>query len=126
MPKVPWLAFRNDHPSAHLVAASVPTATLVGSTDLKIAQADLGRFIKKLAPAGDYATSIVREAGRPEVYLAFADEADARKLADALQAKATRRYAGWASQRAFHLDAATLSAMNAGLPLPRKRQPAKG
>ena len=122
MPKLSWLAFRHSHPHAHLVAASVRTATLVGSPDLKIAQADLGRFIKKLAPAGDYATAIVREAGRPEVYLAFAEEDDARKLADALQATATRRYAGWASQRAFHLDGRTLSAMKSGAP-PRKKEP---
>jgi hypothetical protein len=123
MSKVPWHVFRSDHPRAHLVAASIEAAELVGSPDLKTAKAILERLVKTLAPAGDYATSIVRETGLPEVHLAFANELDARKLAESVQAAMTGRYHGWASQRAFALDAAAVDAMASGLPPLRKRGP---
>ena len=120
MPRVPWPLFKDSHPRAHLVVAWVRAAQMVGSPDLKTAQAVVEQFVRRLAPAGDYATAIVRDAGRPEVYLAFANELDARKLADSMQAKVTRRYAGWASERAFQLDAAAMTAMTEGLAPPRK------
>ena len=121
MSKVPWHVFRSDHPRAHLVAASIEAAELVGSPDLKIAKTVLERLVKTLAPSGDYATSIVRETGQPEVHLAFENELDARKLADSVQATTTGRYLGWTSQRAFELDAASVDAMASGLPLLRRR-----
>jgi hypothetical protein len=37
-----------------------------------------------------------------------------------VQAKAAHRDAGWASERVFQLDAASLAAMASGLPLPPK------
>ena len=122
MPKVPWHAFKHSHPQAHLVIAVVRAAQLVGSPDLKAAQTTLERFLKTLAPAGDYATTIVRDTGRPEVHLAFADERDARALADAVHAGLSHRNAGWASERAFRLDAASLRAITSRLP-PRKPRP---
>ena len=100
MSKVPWHVFRSEHPRAHLVAASIEAAELVGSPDLKTAKTILERLVKALAPVGEYATSIVRETGEPEVHLAFANELDARKLADPVRAAMTDRYHGWASQRA--------------------------
>ena len=124
MSRVPWHVFRDRHKQAHLVAASVRAAQLVGSPDLKAAQAALDRFVRKLAPAGDYATAIVREAGIPEVHLAFANEADARVLADSMQARVSHRHAGWTSERAFELDTEAMTAMTSGLPLPRKHRPA--
>ena len=123
MPRVSWHIFKDRNPRAHLVAASLQAAEAVGSSDLKTAQTVLQRLIKTLDPAGDYATAIVRDAGGPEVHLAFESELDARKLADAVQAKAAHRDAGWASERAFELDAASLAAMASGLPLPAKRRP---
>ena len=123
MSKVPWHVFRSDHPRAHLVAASIEAAELIGSPDLKTAKTVLERLVKTLAPGGDYATSIVRETGQPEVHLAFENELDARKLADSVQAGTTSRYLGWASQRAFELDAAAVDAMASGLPLLRGRGP---
>jgi hypothetical protein len=125
MSKVPWHLFRNDHPRAHLVAGSIAAADLVGSPDLKIAKTVLERLVKTLAPSGDYATSIVRETGEPEVHLAFENELDARKLADSVRAAVTERYHGWASQRAFELDAAGVDALASGLPLLRRRSAAK-
>jgi hypothetical protein len=126
MPKVPWHVFRSDHPRAHLVAASIESAELVGSPDLKTAKAVLERLVKTLAPTGDYATSIVRETGQPEVHLAFANELDARKLAESVQAAMTDRYHGWTSQHAFALDAAAVDAMGSGLPSLRRRGPKAG
>ena len=124
MSRVPWQVFKDRHKRAHLVAASVPAAQLVGSPDLKAAQAALDRFVRKLTPAGDYATAIVREAGLPEVHLAFANEADARALADSMQARSSHRHAGWASERAFELDTEAMTAMTSGLPPLRKHGPA--
>jgi hypothetical protein len=121
MSKVPWHVFRSDHPRAHLVAASIAAAERVGSPDLKTAKSVLERLVKTLAPGGDYATSIVRETGQPEVHLAFENELDARKLADSVQAATTGRYLGWTSQRAFELDAAAVDAMASGLPPLRPR-----
>jgi hypothetical protein len=126
MSKVPWHIFRNDHPQAHLVAASIEAAELVGSPDLKTAKTILERLVKTLGPTGDYATSIVRETGQPEVHLAFENEFDARKLADSVQADMTSRYHGWASQRAFALDAAAVDALASGLPLLRRHGPQTG
>ena len=123
MSKVPWHVLRSDHPRAHLVAASIAAAEMVGSPDLKSAKAVLERLVKTLAPTGDYATSIVRETGEPEVHLAFENEPDARKLADSVRAAMTDRYPGWASQRAFELDAAAVDALASGLPLSRRRGP---
>jgi hypothetical protein len=121
MPKVPWHVFRSDHPQAHLVAASIAAAERIGSPDLKTAKAVLERLVKTLVPGGDYATSIVRETGQPEVHLAFENELDARKLADSVQANTTGRYLGWTSQRAFELDAASVDRMASGLPPLRPR-----
>jgi hypothetical protein len=121
MSKVPWHVFRSDHPQAHLVAASIAAAERIGSPDLKTAKTVLERLVKTLAPDGDYATSIVRETGQPELHLAFENELDARKLADSVQANTTGRYLGWTSQRAFELTAASVDAMASGLPPLRPR-----
>jgi hypothetical protein len=61
-------------------------------------QAVLKRLVSSQKHAGDYAVTVVREAGRPEVHLSFEDEADARKLADFVNAKAICSYPGCASQ----------------------------
>jgi hypothetical protein len=61
-------------------------------------------------------------AGTPRVYFAFDDEADAQKFAAAVQAETTARYLGWASQQAFEVDGAKLRALEASLPLPKRRK----
>jgi hypothetical protein len=53
------------------------------------------------------------------VYFAFEDEADARKLAAAVQAGAADSHPGWATQRAFQLDGAKVAALAASLPAPK-------
>jgi hypothetical protein len=81
----------------------------------------LKRLVSKQKPVGDYATTLVRDTGRPEVYFAFKDEADARKFAAVMKSKATSSYPGWASQRTFELDSARLAELEASLPPPRTR-----
>jgi hypothetical protein len=93
----------------------------VGGDELTAVQAVLRRLVTKQEPAGDYAATLVRDTGRPEVHFAFRDEGDARKFAAAVEAEAIGSHPGWASQRAFALDSATLAELEASLPAPRTR-----
>jgi hypothetical protein len=87
----------------------------------------LKRLVTNQKPAGDYATTVVRDAGRPEIYLAFEDEGDARKFAATVEAGPTGSYLGWASQRAFEMAGAKIRELQASLPPQRvKRDPPDG
>jgi hypothetical protein len=128
MARVPWHLFKARQPRAHLLVAAMEADCLVGP-DLQAAQSVLQRFVRKQKPSSDYATTVVREAGRPEVYLAFEDEDDAGKVAAALEAQATVSYLGWASQRVFQLDEAKVATLAASLPAPKthpRRTPPDG
>jgi hypothetical protein len=92
-------------------------------TSLSAAQSVLLRLVRKQKPAGNYASTMVRDAGRPEIYLAFEDEGAAREFAAVVKAKATGSYPGWASQRAFQLDGAKVTTLAASLSAPKTRQP---
>ena len=96
-----------------------------GGHELTAAQSVLLRLVRQQKPAGDYASTVVRDAGRPEIYLAFEDEGAAREFAVAMNAKATGSYPGWASQRAFKLDGAKVTTLAASPPAAktRPRQP---
>src|SRR3981081_2491963 len=83
MSRVPWHLFKGSQPRAHLLVAAMEADSLVGP-DLQTAQSALQRFVRRQKPSSDYATTVVREAGRPEIYLAFDDEDDARKVAAAM------------------------------------------
>ena len=98
---------------------TVPSANELGSSGLKEAQIILQRLVRQQVPTGNYSTTIVRGGGRPEVYLAFEKEADARKLADAMHAKVIAGNAGWATRCAFSLSASAAVAMAADLPPPK-------
>jgi hypothetical protein len=92
--------------------------------DLRAAQMVLERLVKIRKPSSYYATTVVREAARPEVHLAFEDKGDVRKFAAAVEAESTSNYPGWATERAFQLDSATVAALVASLPpKPHRRQP---
>jgi hypothetical protein len=88
MSRVPWHLFKDRQPRAHLLVAAIEADRSVGP-DLQEAQSVLQRFVRRQKPSIDYATTVVREAGRPEIYLAFDDEDDARKVAAAVKAEAT-------------------------------------
>jgi len=81
----------------------------------------LERLVRIQKPASYHATTVVRDAGRPEVHLAFEDKGDAQKLAAAVAAEATTNYPGWATERTFDLDSATVAALAASLPVPKTR-----
>jgi hypothetical protein len=120
MSRVPWHLTQDRQSQAHLVVGVVAQAEgAVGGDELKAVQFVLNRLVRQQKLGGDYAATVVRDAGRPEVYLAFQEEADARKFGDVVQAEATERYSGWASQRAFDLPGSKLANLQASLPAPR-------
>jgi hypothetical protein len=92
-----------------------------GGDELTAAQSVLLRLVRKQKPAGDYASTLVRDAGRQAIYLAFEAEDAAREFAAVVNAKATGSYPGWASQRAFQLDGAKVTTLAASLPAPKTR-----
>jgi hypothetical protein len=120
MSRVPWPKFLHRQPQAHLVVGVVAQAEgpVVGD-ELNEVRNLPNRLVREQKLGGDYAATVVRETGRPEVYFAFDDEAAARKFAASVQAEANGNYSGWASQRAFELDSATLANLEASLPAPR-------
>jgi hypothetical protein len=123
MSRVPWHLFQDRQPRAHLVVGAL--VQVAGSDDgdeLAVTLFVLRRLVSKQKPAGDYAATVARDGGHPEVYFAFDDEADAQKFAAAVQAETTARYLGWASQQAFEVDGAKLRALEASLPLPKRRK----
>lgn len=122
MSRVPWHLLQDRQEQAHLIAGVVVQADgPPGGDELTAAQSVLLRLIRKQKPACDYASTVVRDAGRPEMYFAFKDERDARKFAAAVKAEAISRHPSWASQQAFELDGARLAEFEASLPPPRTR-----
>jgi hypothetical protein len=120
MSRVPWHQFQDRQPQAHLVVGVLAQAEgPVGGHELNAVRNLLNRLVKQQKLRGDYAATVVRDTGRPEVYFAFVEEADARKFGDAVQAEITDRYSGWASQRVFDLPGPKLANLEASLPRPR-------
>ena len=130
MPRVPWHLFQRRQRDAHLVVGvGAQTDRATTGDELQEAQSVLTRFVKKQRLSGDYAATVVRDSGRPELYFAFEEEGAAQELAAVLKAKVTESYQGWASQRAFELDGETLAAVEATLPLSKpgpRHPPAEG
>jgi hypothetical protein len=118
MSRVPWHLFQDRKPHAHLVVGAIEVAA--DGHELAAALNLLKRLVRQQKPAADYAASMARDAGRPEIYFAFDDEADARKFAAALNAGPAGSYLGWASQRAFELGGAKLAEIEASLPAPQE------
>ena len=120
MSRVPWPQFLHRQPQTHLVVGVVAQAEgPVGGDELNTVLKLLGRLVKQQKPGGDYAATVVRDTGRPEVHFAFVDEADAKKFGDAVQAETTDIHSGWASERAFDLPSEKLASLEASLPAPR-------
>jgi hypothetical protein len=122
MSRVPWHLIQDRQLRAHLLVGSIVQSDRpIGAHELTAAQIVLTRLVTKQEPAGNYAATLVRDTGRPEVHFAFRDEGDARKFAAAVEAEAIGSHPGWASQRAFELDSARLAELEALLPAPRTR-----
>ena len=127
MSRVPWPLIQDRQPRAHLVVGVVAQSEGPAEGDqLNAARNLLIRLVKQQKPGGDFAATVVRDTGRPEVYFAFDDEADAQKFGDAVEAETTDTYPGWASQRAFELLGAKLASLEASLPAPRDQPRQRG
>ena len=126
MSRVPWADFEERGPPGHLVAATVDGDHEVGSPDLKTVQLILRSLIRIQGPAGDYATTMVRDAGQPALHLAFDEADDARRVASVLQAEEGAGSGPWATRWTARVDAATLDALAASLPPRRRRTTAEG
>jgi hypothetical protein len=118
MSKVPWHLIQDRQPRAHLVVAVVRADQLGGEPNPRAAQIVLAGIVKIQKPSSYYATTVVREEGRPQVHLAFEDKGDARKLAATVGAEPTNNYPGWATEWALQLD--NVLALAATLPAPNK------
>ena len=120
MSRVPWHQFEDRQLQAHLVVGVLAQAEgPAGGDELNAVQKLLNRLVRQQKLGGDYASTVVRDTRRPEVYFAFVEEADARKFGDSVQAQTTDTYSGWASHRAFDLPSTKLANLEASLPPPR-------
>jgi hypothetical protein len=120
MSRVPWHLIQDRQPRAHLVVGVVVQAEgPAGGTELNAVRNLLSRVVRQQKPGGDYAATVVRDTGRPEVHFSFVDEADARRFGETMQAETTDTYSGWATQRAFELPSEKLASLEASLPAPR-------
>jgi hypothetical protein len=123
MSRVPWPEFLHRQTQVHLVVGVLAeTEAPVGGDELNAVRNLLNRLVRQQKLGGDYAATVVRDTGRPEVYFAFGEEADAKKFGDGVQAQTTDSYSGWASHRAFDLPSTKLATLEASLPPPRERQ----
>jgi hypothetical protein len=76
MSRVPWHPFQDRQPRAHLVVGAAAHAEgPVAGDELKAFHSLLTRLVAKQEPVGDYAATVVRDAGRSEVHFAFEDQA---------------------------------------------------
>lgn len=116
MSKAPWRHFHELQPRAHLLVGLMPPERSFGTGEIRALQNVVLRLIRKQQPSGRYSATVVRDAGRAEVYFAFENKADAEKVAAIVKAKAARLYPGWASQQAFQLEGPAVSAIEALLP----------
>jgi hypothetical protein len=123
MSRVPWHLFQDRQSRAHLVVAVLRADQLGGEPNPRAAQIVLASIVKIQKVSSYYATTVTREAGRPQVRLAFEDRGDARRLAATVGAEPTNTYPGWATEWTLHLDSATVLALAATLPVPKKKLP---
>jgi hypothetical protein len=122
MSRVSWHLFQEHQQQAHLIVGVLALADgPPGGDELTAAQSVLTRLVKMHKPTKDYAATVVRDTGRSELYFAFESEEDAANLGAILKAEVTSSYAGWATQRAFQLDGAVVTALAASLPTPKTR-----
>jgi hypothetical protein len=101
MARLDWTTFLAAHPQAHLLAGHVPDP---GPVVLKRLRRLLQALIDGQAPAGDYATAIVRRRDITEIQCGFADRGDAEHVGARLGAKSVPPSGEWLSERSLRLD----------------------
>lgn len=112
-----WPAFLKNFPNGHLVVAMAVDvgADEIGSRRLRKLRDLLLHVIGATANSGDFALTVSRAAGFPEILCGFAAKEDADAFASLARAGATDRYPGFATQRLFRLDAILEAALRAGV-----------
>ena len=103
MARLDWTTFLAAHPKAHLLAGPVPEPS---PTMLKRLRRLMQALIESEAPAGDYATAIVRRRDITEIQCGFADHGDAERVGARLGAKPVPASGEWLSERTLRLDGA--------------------
>ena len=118
MARLDWMTFLAAHPKAHLLAGLVPDPNPIV---LKRLRRLLQALIDGEAPAGDYATAIVRRRDITEIQCGFADRADAERVAARLGAKSATPSGEWLSERSLELDERAEVALEDMVARPRTR-----
>jgi len=121
MSRLDWTTFLARHPKAHLLAGLVPDPN---PSVLKRLRRLMQALIDGEAPAGDYATAIVRRRDVTEIQCGFADRADAERVGARLSAKSVPPSDEWLSEQSLRLDERTEVALDdmAGGPKRTSRQ----
>lgn len=121
MSRLDWTTFLARHPKAHLLAGLVPDPN---PSVLKRLRRLMQALIDGEAPAGDYATAIVRRRDVTEIQCGFADRADAERVGARLSAKSVPPSDEWLSEQSLRLDERTEVALDdmAGAPKRTLRQ----
>jgi hypothetical protein len=101
MARLEWMTFLATHPKAHLLAGHVPEPSPIV---LKRLRRLLQALIDGEAPAGDYATAIVRRRDITEIQCGFADRGDAERVGARLGAEMVTASGEWLSERSLRLD----------------------
>lgn len=101
MARLDWTTFLAAHPQAHLLAGHVPEPN---PAVLKRLRRLMQALIDGQAPAGDYATAIVRRHDITEIQCGFAERGDAERLGAQLGAKSVPPSGEWLSERRLRLD----------------------
>jgi hypothetical protein len=101
MARLDWTTFLAVYPQAHLLAGHVPDAS---ATVLKRLRRLMQALIDGQAPAGDYATAIVRRRDVTEIQCGFADRGDAERVGTRLGTKSVPPSGEWLSERSLALD----------------------
>ena len=104
MARLDWTTFLATHPQAHLLAGHVPEPN---PAVLKRLRRLMQALIDGEAPAGDYATAIVRRRDITEIQCGFADRSDAERVGARLRAKSVPPSGEWLSERILRLDERT-------------------
>lgn len=101
MARLDWTTFLATHPKAHLLAGHVPEPS---PAVLKRLRRRMQALIDSQAPAGDYATAIVRRRDITEIQCGFADHGDAERVGARLGATTVAASGDWLSEQSLQLD----------------------